>query len=124
MGHPTTETVVAVDVGGVDGWDFEGERGSGGDGRSSAAGEAEDFEDVARSGFQIDVAVNGGDGVDGQLGRGKGEQEGERVVDAAVGVDDNTGHLFRLTRRKSWPRKGLHNSRMERIQVERWLMVC
>ena len=62
-------------------------RGAGGDGHVRAAGQVQHPQRVLRRLRQLDVAVHGGDQAQVDLRAGEGQQDGQRVVDAGVGVD-------------------------------------
>ena len=73
----------------------QGLAGSGGDRDVGAAGEVQHAQRVLGRLRQLDVAVHRGDQAQVDLGAGQGQQDGQRVVDAGVGVDhqgDGCGH--------------------------------
>src|SRR5262249_6207092 len=91
------KAVRPVDVGGGDKRLTEGYRGSLGHPRPTRGSQdVEDPEDVLRAEAHLDVAGHGGDGFHGQLGGAEGNKDGERVVDAGVGVDEEGGRQLTL----------------------------
>ena len=93
----TGEAVFAVGVGGGDGAADERMGGSAGDGNFGAAGDLDQTEGVGERGFERDVAGDRGDGLDVELFRVHGQQEGEGVIDSRIGVEDDA--LRRCRRR-------------------------
>ena len=85
-----SETVVTVEMGRGD--QRADQRAGGAPGHARAlvgARHVEDAESVGGAEVDPDVARHRGDGLHGDLGRAEGQQDGEGVVDAGIGVDEN-----------------------------------
>jgi hypothetical protein len=89
------KAVLAVDVGCCQ--ERAGERGGGAPRHPRTASGAHDVEDakgIAGGEVDLDIARHRGDGLHGDLGRAESQEDGERVVDAGIGVDeDGRGQL-------------------------------
>ena len=78
-----------------------------GDGNVGPTGQVQHAQRVLGRLRQFDVAVHGGDEPEVDLRAGQGQQEGQRVVDAGVGVDhqgDAEGHRGILPAAPDTPR--------------------
>src|SRR5580704_1124184 len=83
------EAVVAVGVFGGDEAANERSGGAGGYGDVGAAGDFNQAQGVGKSERERDVAADWRDGFDVEFGGAEGEEDGDGVVDAGVGVEDD-----------------------------------
>jgi hypothetical protein len=116
------EAVVTVDVGGCQ--ERAVERGGGASRHAQSvplarhiprACHIKDAEDVGGGEVNFDISSYRGDGLHGDLGRAEGQEDGERVVDAGIGVyEDGSGQLTPRSRLRII-RTGGHHIEKRRI---------
>ena len=99
------DAVLAVDV--LDGAPGAGQRllGAAEDGNLRLAGQGDQRRRIARGAVDADITGDRRDGADLQLRRRAGQENGERVVDPRIGVDDDrssSGHGCRTAARRAW----------------------